>query len=69
MLVTADKGSIFCSSNSGDAPLLYELFEYVGDKALDGNGFLRTGDLVLIGLVMFVFKGIAGRGGRGFFGR
>lgn len=54
------------STNSGDAPLLFELVE---DNVLDGKGFLRTGDLVLIGLVTFVFRGIGGSSGRGFFGR
>jgi hypothetical protein len=69
VVVTAEIGSILCSSSSGDAPLLYVLFELVGDKVLDGRGFLRTGDLVLIGLVTFVFRGIGGSSGRGFFGR
>jgi hypothetical protein len=70
VVVTAEIGSILCSSSSGDAPLLYVLFELVGDKVLDGRGFLRTGDLVLIGIVLtFVFRGIGGSSGRGFFGR
>lgn len=66
--MTAERGSILGSS-SGEAPLLYVLFELVGEKVLDGKGFLRTGDLVLIAFVMFVFNGIGGSSGRGFFGR
>lgn len=44
------------------------LAEFVGEKALAGRGFLRTGDLVLTGLVTLVFKGIGGSKGRVVFG-
>jgi hypothetical protein len=64
----AERGSIFWPNNSGDAPLLYGLAEVEGEKALAGRGFLRTGDLVLIGLVTFVFRGMGGSKGRVIFG-